>query len=276
VLLQEVHSVTAQPLIGPTTVLLDGSRWLLAVDPQNVGVNQQWWAAPQIGAVNTKIPWIIQDAFLGYHGVAWYWHTFDAPANPHASGKYLLRFWSVSYKATVWVNGSMIGTHEGADTPFVLDATTVIKPGQSNLVAVRVVDPTQAGIDGLIRSQIPGGNVFSHAGIEDSVELLICPAVYLTDFYVKPDPTTGVITIQANARNTLATAISGHLQFSVTPTDANCPMERELPPGDTLIQTQLQINNPHLWDINAPFLYQVTARLWQPIGCILRNFTKYI
>jgi len=33
------------------------------------------------------VPWIIQDAFPGYHGVAWYWKEFEAPANHFPGGE---------------------------------------------------------------------------------------------------------------------------------------------------------------------------------------------
>ena len=66
-----------------TSVLsLDGT-WSLAVDPQNVGREQKWFEKDAVeGAKPAKVPWIIQDAFPGYHGVAWYWREFDAPAEP--------------------------------------------------------------------------------------------------------------------------------------------------------------------------------------------------
>jgi hypothetical protein len=66
-----------------------------------------------MNTVATKVPWIIQDAFPGYHGVAWYWRDFVAPTNPHPQGRGLLRFWAVDYKAEVWLNGQPAG---GVDT----------------------------------------------------------------------------------------------------------------------------------------------------------------
>ena len=116
---------TAPPLAGPATVVsLDGEDWLLAPDPQNVGREQAWFQAPQPEAKRTKVPWIIQDAFPGYHGVAWYWREFQRrrPIRTR-QGRYLLRFWAVDYKAEVWLNGTPVGEHEGGETPFVLDVT---------------------------------------------------------------------------------------------------------------------------------------------------------
>ena len=76
----------------------------------------------------TKVPWVIQDIFPDYHGVAWYWREFDAPANPHRGGRYLMRFEAVDYLAEVWVNGQRVGSHEGGDTPFELDVTDALRP----------------------------------------------------------------------------------------------------------------------------------------------------
>ena len=66
-----------------TSVLsLDGT-WSLAVDPQNAGREQKWFEKNAVeGAKPAKVPWIIQEAFPGYHGVAWYWRDFVAPAEP--------------------------------------------------------------------------------------------------------------------------------------------------------------------------------------------------
>ena len=79
-----------------------------------------WRVAEVAVAVMGTIISIIQDAFPGYHGVAWYWRDFTPPANPHADGRYLLRFWQVDYLADVWVNGVHVGQHEGGEDPFVL------------------------------------------------------------------------------------------------------------------------------------------------------------
>ena len=69
--------------------------------------------------------------------------SLRAPANPHAGGRYLLRFWAVDYLAEVWLNGTRVGEHEGGESPFVLDVTDAIRAGGNNLLAVRVLNPTQ-------------------------------------------------------------------------------------------------------------------------------------
>ena len=125
---------------------LDG-EWLLATDSQNIGREQQWYVGPVPEAKPARVPWIIQTTFLAHRGLAWYWRDFEAPVNPHQEGRYLLRFWTVSYKSDVWLNGVYVGEHEGGEDVFVLDVTDVIKPKSSNRLAVRVLNPTDEPID---------------------------------------------------------------------------------------------------------------------------------
>ena len=62
-----VVSLLAAPTGEGAVISLDG-QWLLAPDPQNRGLEQRWWTTPRPEAKKTKVPWIIQDAFPGYHG----------------------------------------------------------------------------------------------------------------------------------------------------------------------------------------------------------------
>ena len=94
---------------------------------------------PRPEAKPATVPCTMQEIFPSYAGLAWYWKEFTAPANPHAGGRCLLRFWAVDYKADVWLNGKWVGTHLDAEEPFTLDATEAIRPG-NNLLAVRVLN----------------------------------------------------------------------------------------------------------------------------------------
>lgn len=47
---------------------------------------------------------------------------------------------AVDYLAEVYVTGTLVGRHEGAEDPFELDASDMIRPGANNVLAVRVED----------------------------------------------------------------------------------------------------------------------------------------
>ena len=260
-----------------TVTLLDGNAWRIATDPQNIGREQKWFEAPRPDAKATRVPWIIQEAFPGYHGVAWYWRDFDAPVNPHDNGHYLLRFWQVDYLAEVWLNGTMVGRHEGGESSFTLDITRTIKPGQKNRLAVRVLNPTNTPIDGIVLKQtgkrckslpFSAGGSFNHGGITESVELLCVAPVYVDDLYVLPrfGEIKNNLQVRATVRNTAPQARRGTLEISVAPaltgkTTVVTRLAREFRPGDSTETTDLTIDSPRLWQLGDPYLYRVTVRV---------------
>ena len=271
---EDVATTRATARVVPGVISLDG-QWRLAIDPKNVGRKQKWYLSAQSGAKLTKVPWIIQDAFPGYHGAAWYWRDFKAPVNRHAGGRYLLRFWAVDYMAEVWVNSKRVGGHEGGEGVFVLDVTNAIKPNSKNLLAVRVLNPDHARIDGIVLNETPrrckvmpyrAGAAYNHGGITGPVELLVTPAIRVEDMFVRPDVKTGIIRIQANIRSAVGGSAGGQIEFTVAPAVSGemlsrVVLRRKLKAGDTLVETKLRVHNPHLWDLNDPFLYRITARV---------------
>jgi len=272
---EPVASAPAPQPRSSTVVSLDGDGWLLATDPTNAGREEKWFETPRPEAKPTKVPWIIQDAFPGYHGVAWYWRELDAPANPHASGRYLLRFWAVDYLAEVWLNGTRVGQHEGGESPFVVDVTDAIRAGGKSLLAVRVLNPTNEPIDGIVLSETPhrnkvipyrAGASYNHGGIVDSVELLVVPAVRIDDLFARPDTKTGKIRVQARVHNGGQHEAAAQFEFSVAPaasgeTLQRIVLDRNLPSGESLVETELHVAQPRLWDLNEPNLYRVTTRV---------------
>lgn len=257
-----------------TTISLDGDRWLLATDPQNVGRVQSWFKTPRPEARPTRVPWIIQDVFPDYHGVAWYWREFTPPVNPHPRGRYFLRFWAVDYLADVWVNGVHIGQHEGGETPFTLDATDAIRAGDRNLLAVRVLNPSEEPIDGIVLSETPHrnkksefacGSDYNHGGIEDSVELLVSPAIHVQDLFVRANPETATISIRTTVQNTKSNPAAGTIEWTVAPaaggsTIAHHRVAASFAPGETTVDAKLKVDDARLWDLDDPYLYRVTAR----------------
>ena len=74
-----------------------------------------------------------------YFGVAWYKTTIEIPPAAR-QGHVLVHFGAVDHFAEVFVNGTKVGSHEGAYTPFRLDVTEAVRAGANDLV-VRVIDP---------------------------------------------------------------------------------------------------------------------------------------
>src|SRR5690606_3938766 len=73
-------------------------------------------------------------------GEAWYRQEVTIPEK-FAGKRVFLWFGGVDEKAKVWVNGKEIGISHGASfLPFEFDVSKAVKPGQKNVVSVRLLN----------------------------------------------------------------------------------------------------------------------------------------
>ncbi len=259
--------------VHTTTLRLNGDDWFMTIDPENKGRERAWHDTRPTEAIPTQVPGVMQRHFPDYHGVAWYWREFTAPGNPHIGGRYLLRFHAVDYLGEVWVNGIQIGRHEGSEEPFELDATNAIKPDALNVLAVRVLNPTEEAIDGIRMSEVPLGrrqngtprdNACNTGGITDAVELDVVPAVRIDDLHVIPDWKTGNLRVRVSVRNAGTDSVRGQIRVTVAPAVggkslAAADREQNFAVGGDWVELQLRVPSHHLWELNDPYLYRVTA-----------------
>jgi hypothetical protein len=68
----------------------------------------------------------------------WYHCSFEH-VKIHAD-RLILHFGAVDYKATVWVDGTLAGSHEGGYTPFEFDVTDLLDEGTEHEIVVRAED----------------------------------------------------------------------------------------------------------------------------------------
>ncbi len=73
----------------------------------------------------------------GFHRACWYQREFEGSPGGQ---RLLLHFGAVDYKASVWVNGTYVATHEGGFTPFSVDVTHALDPSGTNTLTVQAED----------------------------------------------------------------------------------------------------------------------------------------
>lgn len=137
------------PAHGYPRPLLQRDHWVSLNGPWDFAIDPEpGWSAP--GDVSWRDTIVVPfspetpasgvgrtDLFAG----CWYRREFDAP---ELSGgeRLLLHFGAVDYAATVWVNESPAGSHEGGYTPFTIDVTPLLRAeGPQTLVVHAEDDP---------------------------------------------------------------------------------------------------------------------------------------
>jgi len=162
---------------GQSGRYLLGGTWLYRADTGDVGLAQGWWrdVASTNGWSTVTVPSaynagdLSQASMSGY--VGWYRRDFTLPAGAFAryvrkpDRHWIIRFESVNYRATVWLNGHEIGSHAGAYVPWELDMSA-LRPGVNRLI-VRV-DNRRTAAD---LPPGPGGQWWNYGGILREVYL---------------------------------------------------------------------------------------------------------
>lgn len=95
-------------------VQLSNGSWTLDAVPGNVGRRERCYeTGPTRAARPAFVPGSIQQAFPGYHGMAWYWLEFtpDLALGPNRRWR-LHSCGGVDYFGEVWLNGLYLGIYE--------------------------------------------------------------------------------------------------------------------------------------------------------------------
>jgi hypothetical protein len=139
--LSEAGRVTASGA-DISRVPFDDRSWLAATVPGTVLttlIDRGIYPDPDIGLNNLAIPSTL--ARQSY----WYRTTFEAPAE--WSGQHLsLTFKGINYAAEIWLNGQRIGVMRGAFARGRFDVSDRLRPGETNILAVRIDPPPHPGI----------------------------------------------------------------------------------------------------------------------------------
>ncbi|HEX8015894.1 MAG TPA: glycoside hydrolase family 2 TIM barrel-domain containing protein, partial [Flavobacterium sp.] len=188
-------------------------------------------------------------------GKAWYRKTFSVPAE-WKEQKIAIYFEGVYMNAEVFINGKSVGFQPYGYTSFEFDLSPYLKFGEKNTIAVKVDN-----------SQQKNCRWYSGSGIYRNVWLMVRNPVHVKNWGVaistlevkNNKATAHVKTILKNE-----TASSQSLLLSNSMADgkgkaiANTENKIELQPNEEKEVTQIvTVENPKLWSVDVPNLYQV-------------------
>lgn len=253
-----------------TTTSLNGT-WEFQLDPD--GMLDASLLQPD-RTIMVPMPW--QAAFpelVQYSGYAWYRRALDLAA-AQLTGEVYIDFGAVDYWCQVFVNGALVGEHEGGYTAFSVNATAAVREGV-NTLAVRVYDSAQ---DGLIIERWPDQPRPQHGppfdardvphgkqewylnvgGVWQNVVLRVVPNSSIAQIHVTPDLAAGTATVDITLAGDFSTLDGGELRVAVgTAATMNVALVR----GKGQYQAVLALPTLRLWTLDDPFLYTAMCEL---------------
>ncbi|QDP97252.1 beta-glucuronidase [Microlunatus elymi] len=243
---------------------LDG-LWDFRIDRDGVGVEQGWQdgALPEARAMAVPASYnelVLDPGDREFFGDLWYATTVRIPRG-WQDQRISLYVESATHRATVWLNGHEIGSHEGGYLPFELDLTDAVEPGQECRLVIKVNNTlTFASIPPGVVEDGPTGprqryfhDFYNYAGLHRSVWLTATPKARIEDVLVVIglDADTGLVDVRTT------TSEADELRTALVLSDAD---GQEVASGQGS-QAQLRVPAVELWQPGRGYLYELTIRL---------------
>jgi len=189
---------------------------------------------------------------LPYIGVGWYRKTFEAPEFGEGK-KALLVFDGAMSKPQVFVNGQKVGEWAYGYAYFYFDVSEYLKPGQENLLAVRLENRGESS------RWYPG------AGLYRKVQLVIKDEVsfkqwgtFITTPFISDE------SAQINVKSEVSHDENIEVLAEIKDPDGNIVVSKTSDQvfGDK-IEMNLAVPHPQKWDTETPNLYTATMKLFK-------------
>jgi beta-galactosidase len=209
-------------------------------------------------------------------GVGWYKLTFTPPATVTGMESFL-QFDAASRMATVWLNGTLLGTHRGGFSRFRLDSTAALRPGQANTLTVKV-DNTKPALGSSTADVLPlTGDFFVYGGLYRPVSLVFTSKTHidLMDYgslgvYAKTAavaPAGAQVEVRVRVRNDSGETGALVLKTMLVDAEGKVAGQQEQPvevgPANGAERTMnITVPHPHLWQgVEDPYLYRLVVEL---------------
>lgn len=207
-----------------------------------------------------------------WQGTAFYKKRLTVRLRP--GERAILRFEAVMNVADVWLNGRHLGQHLGGYLPFAFDITDALNTGGDNELVVRANNDDNPITGPKPLKQL---DYIQHGGIYRGVQLLIKPALHVTDemvsntpggggvFVTTPqaDKTAALVQVKTEIANTSAKAQLATVRQTLSWNGrqvAQAEEQVQLAAGERRhVSIPLRLSQPKLWSPKAPNLYALTT-----------------
>jgi len=235
---------------GPYSEKFDDSAW------QSITLPHDWV---------TRLPYAPNASHshgyrsVGYkfpeNSVGWYRKSFEVPAE--ALGQHIeLQFDGIFRNATLWVNGIYMGVEPSGYASQTYDITDYLNYGGKNIVCVRADASLEEGWF------YEGAGIYRDVWMHQTAPIHVRTwgtFVYAT--FEDDDLSRATLEVSSEIENSAIASGTYQVSLSLLDAEGNVVASTQSAKAELLAKeqrkesTRLTVQNPHLWDVDDPYLY---------------------
>ena len=234
-------------------------NWDFAFDAKNEGLDNKWAQGKKRfpDKIMVPFPWgsklseVEDKADIG-------WYKREIKVDKGWEGKRVfITIGAADWETHVWLDGELLGSHQGGYVPFSFELTDHIRWGKSQKLVIRVDDARR-------EFTLYGKQGYGNArGIWQTVYLEARGQAYLDALHIAPDIDKGHIEVTAYIPEVADKDLP--IQLSLKTEAQPITYQTTLPAGQKRLRFTVSVPNARLWSLEDPYLYEVEARLGEDV-----------
>ena len=196
------------------------------------------------------------------NSVGWYRKTITVPQED--LGKHLyLQFDGIFRDARIWINGFYLGHEPSGYATQVYDITEYLNYGEENLICVRADATLEEGWF------YEGAGIYRHVWLNKTAPLHVAPFGTFVHSTLAAPFDKAKLTIETTVENSGLQTEDYRLCHILRDADgkevARCETAGKpvLPKDRQLTVGEIALDKPHLWSVDAPYLYTLLTEVYQ-------------
>ena len=230
-------------------------EWAFAFDPKDIGMENEWQHGKDSFAQKISVPFPWGSALSGVSDdadIGWYQRSISVNES-WKNKRTFLTIGASDWETTVWLDGQLLGKHEGGYVPFSFELTDYVKYGQPQQLVIRVDDARR---DFTLYGKQGYGNA---RGIWQTIYLEARGKNYIDAVHFSPNIDSNYVAITAYLESdaTRDLPINLFIKANSQPID----YQMIFPKGSRKYTFIVDIAKPRLWSLKDPFLHETKIKI---------------
>lgn len=224
--------------------------WDFEFDSANNGVSKQWQSGKRKFSKKINVPFPWGSPLSGVKDeadFAWYKKSIKVPISWNKQ-RVFVTVGASDWETTIWLNGVLVGKHQGGYTPFSFDLTAFVKFGTVQQLVIKVDDQRR---DFALYGKQGYGNA---RGLWQTIYLEGRGKNYLETIHFAPDIDKKTVT--ADVVMAIPLLADADLTIRIKTPGTDIVTTSKVSKDNNKIHVVIPIPNPRLWNLEDPYLYE--------------------